>query len=603
MGPQVVEQAVQQTLRHYRLVLAVASGLAALLVSTAWPQTGGGASPNELTNSPVLLAPTQGRPVFVEPGGSFRVVMHLPQPPDSVRFELAAWRFPAQRHELGSQASDAEALQGIYELTVPADTPEQTYDLEIHAGNTLLAGRHAVAVTRVGRRVRLVQLSDMNIGELGAPDFDARLIAEVNLLAPTLIVATGDFLDATHPDPEAGWQRLADFLACFDAPTLVACGDYDDVALYSRFMAPSPIGTIEVGACRGVVLYDVPGRPITDDASQIGWVERLLGDGDRRLHFVVAHEECPNLLRHWENEGTLTRMLAGGRLGLWFAGGPRDWDGRSYRGLVDAAAPLLYLGTHQSSTAARQGADGVTHYRVVDLDGVRAIPYGPLTAQGIHASIAVGRLQTVFEEPNDGRQERMTLTAVSGLPFRVDGLSARVLVKRTESEPLWCHGARLARFVDLGAVWECWLAFDLPDKGALRAVVGTGAEPDEPQVDVQFDTPRALSLKVVTSDDGVSHQTTDWAGTLRLVNTADRTAVVSPLVRLDGGSVPYRVAEAPGPLATAYRLRLEPGQAVTLQPDLSVLRIEPGRRELQVYVQGGRAYAPATWPLDVRIAR
>ena len=42
------------------------------------------------------------------------------------------------------------------------------------------------------------------------------------------------------------------------------------------------------------------------------------------------------------------------------------------------------------------------------------------------------------------------------------------------------------------------------------------------------------------------------------------------------------------------------GQTVTLQPDLSVLRIEPGRRELQVYVQGGLAYAPATWPLDVR---
>jgi hypothetical protein len=152
-------------------------------------------------------------------------------------------------------------------------------------------------------------------------------------------------------------------------------------------------------------------------------------------------------------------------------------------------------------------------------------------------------------------------------------------------------------------VWECWLAFDLPDKGALRAVVGAGAEPAEPQVDVQFDAPGELTLKAVTSDDGVSHQTTAWPGTLRLVNTADHPAVVSPLVRLDGGSVPYRVAGAAGPLATAYRLRLEPGQAVTLQPDLSLLRIEPGRRELQVYVQGGLAYAPATWPLDVRMAR
>lgn len=279
MGPQNVEQVVQQALRQYRLVFVVAGGLAAAFAPTAWPQASGNAATAQVEDGPVLLAPTQGRPVFVEPGGTFRVAMHLSQPPESIRFELTAWQFPAQRHELASQASDAEALQGTYELTVPADTPELTYDLEIHTGSTLLSGRHAVAVTRVGRRVRLVQLSDMHIGELGAPDFDARLIAEVNLLAPTLIVATGDFLDATHADPEAGWQRLSEFLACFDAPTLVACGDYDDVALYSRFMAPSPMGAIEVGAYRGIVLYDVPGRtmPSRSIGSNACWGRAIAG--------------------------------------------------------------------------------------------------------------------------------------------------------------------------------------------------------------------------------------------------------------------------------------------------------------------------------------
>lgn len=555
---------------------------------------------------PVLVAPTQGRPVFVKPGGVFQVVAQFAQPPRDLRFELVSPGFPRHRRVVSSLATSTGTEEGglRFDLTVPADVPEQTYDLEVSGGGVALVGRHAVAVQRVGRRVRLVHLSNMNVGEVGAPDFDQRLIAEVNLLAPTLIIVTGDLLDATHEDPAVGWAQAADFLARFDAPALVACGDHDDIGWYSRLLAPSPIGAVQVGPYRGLVLYDVPARPIGADEEQIGWVERELGRGRPPMRFVVTHDESPNLLRYWQQQGTLAPMVRAGRLGLWFAGGHRDWDGREYRAIVDAAAPLQYLRTHQSSSATRDGAEGVSHYRVVDLDGGQAMFYGPTTSTGIPASIPVGRLNVTFDRPNDGSSRRVRLAVTSGLPLRVDHLAARVLLRREGTERPWSLGAHLAHLVEFTALWECWVTFDLPDKGSRRVVVGTGPEPQQPDVEVRFAVPRSLTLRPVESEDGVTYlRAGDWVGMVYLENRGSRAVTVTPVVRLDGERVAYRVVEEPGPLAGAYRVRLAPEQVLTLQLDMSAVRVTPGRRELQVYLKGGPAQVPVCWPLDVAVSQ
>lgn len=184
-----------------------------------------------------------------------------------------------------------------------------------------------------------------------APSFDQRLIEEVNLVAPTLIVATGDFLDATHADPPVGWRELIDCLTRFDAPIVMACGDHDDIELYSRHVAPSPIGLVNVGRHRALLLFDHPRGPIHRNPEQLRWVERTLGTpGFDGLTFVVTHDDSPNLLRHWQQQGTLTRMIRSGRIGLWFAAGHQDWDGQVYGDVIDAAVPMVYLRTQQSSS-------------------------------------------------------------------------------------------------------------------------------------------------------------------------------------------------------------------------------------------------------------
>ena len=553
-----------------------------------------------------ILAPTLGRPTFVQPGGQLSVTAYAPAAVDPVVFELVAPTAPTHRHTLiAPEAAASQLIAGQpLSLSLTDDVPHGTYDLELRTGATRLVSRHCVAVWQPATRIRLVHLSNMNVGEPNAPDFDWRLVDEVNLVAPTLIVATGDFLDAMHADHEAGWERLTDFLTRFDAPALVACGDHDDLDLYSRHIAPSPVGDVTVGYTRGVVLFDVPRRPIAADSEQVNWLERTLAvPGDDRPTFIVSHDESPNLLRIWQSRGELPGMLKSTRVGVWFAGGHEDWDGVEYRELIDAATPMAYVRTHQSSTATCGGAEGISHYRVVDLDGGSVWLPGPDggSAQA-PPSIPVGRLQTNFDQPNDGTRDEVALTAVNNHPFRLDGLAVRILLRREGPARPWCVGARLESAVGIGHCWDCRVRFDLPEKAALRAVVGTGPAPAEPQIDVMFDSDLQLPLTRRAAGDGLSYLAAD--STLALVhlrNQATEPADVTPLLRLDGQTLCYTLLDEPGPLATAYRLRIAPGRTLTLQVDLTAARVRPGRRELQVYLKGTAAWRPFCYPLDVSI--
>ncbi len=624
-------QAHEDTPRRSRLRAVVTPGVLLLATiaaptSSAWsasplddpPQASRGAPRAESAaaatgNSgtgagPVLLGPTQGRPVFVPPGGTLQVVAQIPDAGERPEFALVRDRPIAQRFVLTAPADARQRLSAgqPLNLTVPPDAAEQTYDLEIRVGTTRLLGRHCVAVQRPGQRLRLVHLSNMNVGDPGAPEFDARLVDEINLVSPTLIVATGDYLDATYGDLAAGWEKACDFFARFDAPALLACGDHDDIDQYSRRISPSPIGTIEIGRCRGVVLYDLPSRPIDADPEQLRWVERTLArppqDG---LVFIVSHDESPNLLRSWRESGQLAAMIASARLGLWLSGGHRDADSRTYADLAGAVRPMLLVRTQQSSPAPRDGADGVSHYRIVDVVGDRVfMPTDRPAAGSVPPSTPVGRLRVTFDGPNDGSRAALAFTAVNNLPYRLDELSVRVLLRRIDEGLPWCQGAKLMRVLELGRVWECTVTFDLPDRGAVHAVLGTGTPPVPPSLAARFDIPQTLALHTVTTPDGVSFAAVAEGVTPAIVieNKGTALAEVMPQIRLDGSPLAYRVENDARPAALTCRLRLAPAASAVLRPDMSAVRVSPGRREVQVYVNSGSAWWPICYPVDVTVA-
>ena len=553
---------------------------------------------------PGLLSPTLGRPVFVEPGHAFQIVARLPDADPAVSFAL----IPAgQRHlryalEPEPDAADRLAAGEPLQLGVPATVPAQTYDLEINCGAQSLLGRHCVAVGRVGRSLRLVHLSNMNVGDAGAPGFDQRLIDEVNLVAPTLIIATGDFLDATHADADAGWRELVDYVTRFDAPLLMACGDHDDIGLYSRHVAPSPIGLVDVGRHRAVLLFDHPRAPIDRNPEQIRWVERTLGTpGFDGLTFIITHDESPNLLRYWQQHGTLSRMIRSGRIGLWFTAGHRDWDKRAFQGVIAAAAPMAFLQTHQSSTAPRGGATGVSHYRIVDIFDERVVlPHDTAGSRGNPPSTPVGHLDATLDGPNDGSRSQLRLTAVNNLPYRLDRLSFTVRLRtRTEQKP-WCQGARLEQVVEHDEFWECRVRFDLPDKGSLRALVGSGREPAATSASVEFEVERRLHFRRSATSDGLTFLSlTDTTPTVHLRNDGSAAIEVSPLARLDGDPLAYRPLSGESRFAAAYRLHLGPGETASLQLDLSAVRVAPGRRELQIYLESGGVVTPFCRTVDI----
>lgn len=551
---------------------------------------------------PVLLAPSPGRPVFVRPGGELEFTALVKNASEPPRITLVSHTFPPHRHTLQPADDAAQKLRLGQPQTVkvPEEIPERTYDLEMRCGATLLRARHCVAVAAQSPAMRVVHLSNMNLGEISAPQFDTRLIDEVNLVRPTLIVATGDYIDVSADDVSRRWTHLMESFARFDAPVLMACGDHDEIGFYSRHAAASPIGVVDVGNYRAVVLLDHHRQPLLEDEQQLEWLEHLLEDStSERALLIVSHAQAPNLLRRWLNDGTLIRKAPQTGLRAWFAGGHGDWDGVEYAELLSPVASLTYFATHQSSTATPEGASGVSHYRVVDFADGKVVPAVGSQNRRPSASLPVGRLGVTFHNANDGSQREVAFTAVNNHARRINRLGVRVLLRRNGNETPWCRGAELTQVVGLGAVWECHVSFDLPGRGALRAVVGLGPPPPTLNVSVSFATPPEVAFARFENADGTRFESSDLRPIINLTNNGGRAIAVSPIVRLDGNTIAYRRLNRAGPYALSYRMTLEPDGGSALQLDFSALRITAGRHELQLYLKGGPAWAPICHPLDI----
>ena len=582
-----------------------------ILVAAAPPA---GANPTQATKAdeavdatgPALLAPSLGRPAFVEPGGQLQIRARLATSATPVHVELVRPGAYELRYPLDCVADAAQRLDAGQPLTVrvPPSVPCQTYDLLITCAEVRLQGRHCVAVGRFGRSLRVVHLANMNVGDPAAPGFDERLIEEINLLAPTFIVAAGDYLDATHRDPRAGWQRAVEFFSRFDAPTVMACGDHDDMTLYSRHVAPSPIGLVDIGPNRCLVIFDHASAPIQNDRQQLGWIERTLTrPGFDGITLVASHGELPGLLDYWRSQGTLTQMISAGRVGVWLSGGHCDWDGREYAELIHAAAPMVYLRTHESSTAPRGGATGVSHYRIVDIVENRVLLPGATSgAPGTPSSTPTGYLRANLDRANDGSASRIAFSATNNLPYRLDGLAQTLRLRKQPGYQPWCHGGRMEQAIDLGDTWECRIRFDLPDKGALRAVVGSGSEPAAPAAIAQIEASPSLRFQRRVSPQGLSFCALEGDSPLVHVrNAGAQPASLSPVARLDGSPIAYRPLNADTRFATRYRLHLGAGETTTLQLDLSAFTVAPGRRDLQVYLQGEDVMIPFCQAVEVEV--
>lgn len=537
--------------------------------------------------APLIQEPSQGRPIFITPGETFYFVMNLPEKmKGDVSFALRhaqepSVQFPLKPTTPPSYTSEYCTLL----LLVPPEAPAGLYDLEVNARGSRHTSRRCVKVVdEFKNKFRFVHLSNMNVGDPTAPEFDEYLPREVNLLAPEFIVATGDYTEwARAQDDPASWLRVLKYFERFNAPVFMLCGEHDHEASFTKFVASKPIGTIDYGPYHGLLLLDHPGHPIDQDYNQLQWVETdLKRNRQKKLNFLAGNSDELSLLEIWRERGNLASFLKDNKIKLIIAGGSNDWDYKEFAKQLAGLDGLAFVKTHQSSTALRDRATGTSHYRIIEVDGDRVscvYPDDTATEKLAH-SIPVGKLRTYYETPNDGSARRVVVTVLNALnqPISNAKLWLRVAKGRGNERPAVAPG-QLLQTIDVGEYWACLVSVDLPDKGAVRVMASSDPEdiPPQPPLEIELTGPKEWTFSEKSTDFGLTYFHCDAEVSLRITNPSRQEVTCWPVIRLNGSAVhPDRKAVPRLPITIAA------GKTVQVPLVLDLRRVSEGKHNLQV---------------------
>lgn len=537
----------------------------------------------------VIREPSQGRPIFITPGETFYFVMNLPQNfKGDVGFGLRHALEPGLRYPLKPTTPPSYVNEEYCSLVlkVGISTPPGLYDLEVKTDSATYRSRHSVKVVKAFKdRFRFVHLSNMNIGDLTAPAFDEMLPREINLLAPEFIIATGDYTEwARALDDPSSWTRVLKYFEKFNAPVFMLCGLHDHEASFSRFVASDPIGTIDYGNYHGLLLLDHPGNPIDQDYSQIQWVDAdLKRNRQKRMTFIASNSDELGLIDVWRERGNVEDFIKEHNIRMYIAGGASDWDYKEFAGKLRGLDALHFVRTHESSTALRGRATGVSHYRVIEVDGDKLSFVYPddNAAEKLQYSIPTGRLRAYFDAPNDGSAGRVGVTIQNALnqPFDNARIWLRVAKGGSSGQPKIAPG-RVIRILDAGDYWACDVAYDLADKGAVRIVASSDPSdlPPAPPIKVALDGPRNWAFAPRTTDFGLSYFQSHAPARLKLTNESATVQSCWPVIRMNGAHL-----QADRTVVPRLPLQLKAGQTLSIPLALDLRRVSPGTHKLQVY--------------------
>ncbi len=595
-------------LRRACAVLVIA---AAGFTSTTNPPTARGQAPATAKRPPavlhsLVLEPSQGRPKLLAPGDTFYFVLRLsPDLGATIFVSLVHSELASVRHELSPQGSLSvvQETYGTLVFPIPADAREGLYDIEVRGDGWTHRQPHCVQVVeKFPSKFRFVHLSDMNIDDPSAPQFDPMLPAEVNLLAPAFIVATGDFTEWGRLLDNAGdWTRVLKYFEEFDAPVFIVCGDHDHQASYTPQVANSPLGSFDYGNYHGLLLLDHSAHRLSVD--QIQWLRKdLAAHRDSAFNFIVVHNDELDVLDALADGEHRAAYIKEHKLAMVITGGHTDWDYTEFAEKLTGLEGLHYIRTHQSSTALRDRATGVSHYRVIEVDGDQisyAYPDDTATAKAQH-SIPVGRLRAFLDGPNDGSRTRVTATIQNALNQRFDNgrIWVRVAKKADAKARPEVAGGRLNQVLDGGSFWLCSVGFDVPDKGGTRVMVSTdGGLPAAVQLSVSLDGPRELAFAPQRTPFGMSYYSSSAELSLGLSNQSAAPIKAWPVVRLNGNVVPIDEDHT-----DSWPVELPAGESRQIPLRLALGRVSEGEHALQVFFLEDPLKRVTTFPVTLEIA-
>jgi len=536
----------------------------------------------------LVQEPSQGRPIFRVAGDTFFFVMRWPSnQEEDVSFNLQHSLEPSLQIRLKATTPPAWVEEYCkLVLMIPADTPPGLYDVEVRRPTTTHYSRRCIRVVDAYKtKFRFVHLSNMNIGDPTAPDFDEMLPQEINLLAPEFIIATGDYTEwANIMDDAASWLRVLKFFEKFNAPVFMLCGAQDHQASFTHLVASQMMGPLDYGNYHGLLLLDHPGNQINQDYEQLQWVQSdLKRNRNKRFNFIATNSDELALLDVWRENGNLEQFIKDNHIRLFITGGSADWDFREFADKIKGLEGFHLIRTHQSSTSLRDKATGFSHYRVIEVDGDNiAYTYPNDTAcEKVQFSIPTGRLRTFYDGVNDGTATRLIATVQNALNQGFDEVHLWLrLAKGSGNVKPAASPGRIAQMLALGAYWACDVVVDVPDKGGVRVMVASNPAtiPAEPPIEVQLQGPTEWTFVPKKTNFGMSYNTCDAQVFLKLTNTGKAAQSCWPVVRVNGGQLHPDRAACP-----RLPLMLEPGKSVEVPLVLNLRRVSPGMHALQVY--------------------
>ncbi len=577
----------------------------------------------------VVLIPSQGRPEIRVAGADDAEFVFVIRLRKDLGSSVRVWlvhslvperRFPLERRDDVPMAR-VQKRYGQTILRIPQDVPPGLYDLEVRGSEGVVYyGRHSIRIVeRWPERFRFVHLSNMNIDDPASPQFDQMLIDEINVLAPAFVVCTGDF---THwgrmLDRPGDWKRVLAFLRQINAPTFVVCGDRDHEESFDRYIANNPLGVIEFGGYRGILMRDHSAHPLDD--GQLKWLMDELSRGRdvSGFQFVVMHNEKLDVLDKLRQEvRDLPGFVKQHQLRMVITGGHADWDLREYarrlKGL-DGPDGLVYIRTHQASTSMLDGATGVSHYRVIEVDG-RNIDYvypDDHAAVVAQHSVPAGQLRVFYAQPNDGSQDRVMATVSNALNRGFDDCRVWLRVAKDGDARPHVAGGELVRAIDGETYWMCEIRVDLPDKGGARVAAANADLPEAVPVDVSLSPvktsttrqggqgePLTLLFQERHGQLGVRFWHCDQKLSFVLKSRSEQPQRVWPVVRLDGNELQVNASPVSG---EPMPLSIAPGQTITVPVKLILGRVNPGSHQLQVFFRSDPLKRVTTFPVFLKRA-
>lgn len=528
-----------------------------------------------------ILEPTQGRPRILQRQDQFWFLLRLGDGIEgTVTLSLRYCRVPSLMFDV-IPVQDMAIIQQRYAsmtLRIPENIPLGMYDLVVKSASKTLVARSSIKVVDTYKtKFRFVHLSDMTVGDPSAPAFDDRLVEEVNLLAPEFIVATGDYTAwGRMLDDETSWQPVLDYFTHFDAPVYMVCGDNDHETSFFQYVAQTPLGTFDYGGYHGILLWNHALHPIDD--MQIDFLRRDL-DAPRQAvtTMIVTHSDDLGFLDQLAKRDSLADYLRQRKVKMVIAGGSDDWDQKEYADSLEGL-DLHYIRTHQASTCLRGRATGVSHYRVVEVDGDKVsyvYPEEDVPAGKDH-SVPVGRLRVFRESSTD---QNVALSIQNALNASFENACVWVTVAKSDTgQDTKVAGGKLLQTIDAGQNVLCQIGVDLPDKGGVKVMVTTDKPLPQPiPVQVEYQGEQELAFAEKQTQTGLSYYESDQPVRLILTNSGDQPVSTYPIVRLNGSVLPIEIDGQ-----NVWPIEIPASGQVTLTARVILSRISPGEHEMQV---------------------